>query len=219
MKEEIIRLIEKEKLIVIVRGVEEDALIPLAEAMYEGGVRLLELTYDASGKKTDQEIARNIAMLSAHFKDRMWIGAGTVLKEEQVHLTKAVGGHFVISPDVNPAVIQTTNGMGMVSIPGALTPTEAQMAHRSGADFVKLFPMDALGPSYLKAIRAPLSHIRFLAVGGIDETNIAAYVKAGACGFGIGSNIVRKELLANKDYVALRLLAEQYVKAVEIAGV
>ena len=180
MRNEIIRLIEKEKLIVIVRGIETEKLIPLAEAMYAGGVRLLEITYDATGKRSDEETAEQIALLVNHFAGRMCIGAGTVLTEKQVILTKNAGGLFIISPDTNPHVIAKTKACDMVSIPGAFTPTEAQMAHRSGADFVKLFPMDSLGADYLKAIKAPLSHIRFLAVGGINEMNMSSYQKAGA---------------------------------------
>ena len=211
MRNEIIHLIEKEKLIVIVRGVEKEKLIPLAQAMYDGGVRLLELTYDATGKRSDEETAEQIALLAKHFAGKMYIGAGTVLTEKQVVLTKNAGGLFVISPDTNPIVIAETKACEMVSIPGALTPTEAQTAHRSGADFVKLFPMDSLGADYLKAIKAPLSHIRFLAVGGIDEMNMASYRKAGACGFGVGSNIISKKLLADEDYPALQKLAQTYV--------
>ena len=210
-----IRLIEEEKLIVIVRGAEKEKLIPLAEAMYEGGVRLLEITYDATGKTPDFQTAENIAALVKHFNGRMQIGAGTVLTENQVELTYKAGGKFIISPDTNTEVIQKTKNLGLVSIPGALTPTEVQAAYRAGADFVKLFPMDSLGAAYLKAIKAPLSHIRFLAVGGIDENNIALYKKAGVHGFGIGSNIVRKDLLARGDYHALTMLAQKYVSEIK----
>ena len=103
----------------------------------------------------------------------------------------------------------------MISIPGAFTPTEAQAAHLAGADFVKIFPLDCMGSSYLKAIRAPLSHIGFLAVGGINEHNIPEYKKAGACGFGVGSNIIDKKLLENEDYAALTKLAEAYIAALQ----
>ena len=208
-----IDLIKRERLIVIVRGVEREKLIPLAEAMYAGGVRFLELTYSANGAVSDEETAARIGALKAHFGDRMHIGAGTVLTEEQVELTHSAGGEFIISPDVNPAVIQRTKALGMVSMPGALTPTEVQSAHRAGADFVKLFPISELGAGYVKAIRAPLSHVNLLAVGGIDLTNIKDYLAAGACGFGVGSNITDKRLLAANDFAAITHLAEQYVRA------
>ena len=215
MREQTIRTIEKEKLIVIVRGVEREYLIPLAEAMYAGGIRLLEITYDASGRISDEETASEIALLTAHFGERMLIGAGTVLTEKQAALTKRAGGCFIISPNTDQNVIARTRALEMVSIPGALTPTEVQAAHLAGADFVKLFPLDAMGADYLKAIAAPLSHIKFLAVGGVNETNMEKYWKAGAKGFGIGSNIVNKAWIREGNYEAITALARVYVSAVQ----
>lgn len=213
MKRETIAAIEKEKLIVILRRIPEHKLLPLAQAMYEAGIRLIEITYDATGTVTDEETARHIALLVSRFKGKMHVGAGTVLTEAQVELTKKARGTFIISPNTDADVIRRTNALGLVSVPGAFTPTEAQQAHLLGADFVKLFPMDAMGASYLKALRAPLSHIRFLAVGGINENNIAEYRRAGACGFGIGSGIVPRTALESEDYAAVKALARRYLLA------
>lgn len=214
MREQIIKSIEENKLIAIVRNVKREQLIPLAQAMYDGGIKLLEITYDSKGKITDEETARNIELLANKFDGKMYIGAGTVLNLKQVELTHNAGGRFIISPDTCVEVIHKTRDLNMVSIPGALTPTEMQLAHRSGADFVKIFPITGLGINYLKAIKAPLGHIKFLAVGGIDENNISDYLKAGACGFGIGSNIIDKELLKNNDYKSLTSLAKKYVSSI-----
>ena len=123
MRSRVIEAIEREKIIVIVRGVAADKLIPLAEAMYEGGIRLLEVTYSADGSVSDEETAKNIEMLSKHFEGRMYIGAGTVITEKQVELTKKAGGKFIISPDTYENVIRKTRELDMVSMPGALTPT------------------------------------------------------------------------------------------------
>ena len=207
----ILETVEKEKIIVIVRGVEKEKILPLAEAMYSGGIRLMEITYGRGNAET----AENIKMLKKHFCEAMYIGAGTVLTEEQTELTKAAGGEFIISPDTVPSVIKKTKELGMVSMPGAYTPSEIQLAHTSGADFVKIFPAVSLGPEYIKAVKAPLSHIKLLAVGGIDENNIKSYLKAGACGFGIGSNIVDKKLIANNDFKGITELAKRYVAAVQ----
>ncbi len=211
MRDKIIESVLAEKLIVIVRGVEKSKLIPLAEAMYEGGIRLLEVTYDATGKVSDEETAANIKTLADHFGDRMYIGAGTVISPKQVELTKAAGGLFIISPDTNPEVIQKTRELGMVSMPGALTPSEMQLAHRNGADFVKVFPAADMGIGYIKAVKAPLSHLKMLAVGGIHDGNIPDYLKAGVYGVGVGSNIIDKKLLAAEDYAGITKLAEKYV--------
>lgn len=215
MREEVVKAIEKDKLIVIVRGVERDKLIPLAEAMYEGGIRLLEVTYSADGKVSDADTAENIRMLCEHFAGRMHIGAGTVLKPEQVERTKKAGGEFIISPDTCEEVIRRTRELDMVSMPGTLTPTEIQTAHKAGADFVKLFPITNLGSGYVKAVRAPLCHIRMTAVGGVDQSNMKEYLKAGVCGFGVGSNIVDKKMLAAEDYAGITALAKEYVEALQ----
>ncbi len=210
MRNEVIKWVENEKIVVIIRGVAKDKLIPLAEAMYDGGIRLLEVTYSANGAVSDEDTAANIKMLAEHFEGRMFIGAGTVLTEKQVELTKEAGGKFIISPDTNPDVIRKTRELGMVSMPGALTPSEITAADRAGADFVKLFPITNMGTDYVKAIKAPLSHVKLLAVGGVDENNMADYYKAGACGFGIGSNIVNKKLIDANDFAAITELAKKY---------
>jgi 2-dehydro-3-deoxyphosphogluconate aldolase/(4S)-4-hydroxy-2-oxoglutarate aldolase len=215
MNKELIKQIEKEKIIVIVRGVESEKLIPLAEAIYNGGIHFLEITYSANSSVSDEETAENIKLLASHFKDRMHIGAGTVLTEKQVELTYQAGGEFIISPDTNPEVIKKTKSLGMLSMPGALTPTEVQIAHRSGADFVKLFPVTNLGVGYIKAVKAPLSHIKFLAVGGINLDNINEYLSAGVSGFGIGTNITDKEMIKNNDFEGITKLAKKYVEAVK----
>ncbi len=214
MCEEIIKTIEQEKLIVIVRGIQKEKLIPLAEAMYKGGVRLLEVTYSANKKVSDEETAENIKALAEHFEGRMYIGAGTVLTEKQVELTAKAGGKFIISPDTYEAVIKKTCELGLVSMPGALTPSEIQAAHRYGADFVKMFPITNMGVEYVKAVKAPLSHIRLLAVGGIDENNMSEYLRAGVCGFGIGSNIVNKKLIDADDFDGIAKLAKKYTTGI-----
>ena len=213
-KEAVLAAIAEEKLIVIVRGVPADRLIPLAEAMYAGGVRLLEVPYSADGRVSDGETAEEIGMLVSQFAGRMYIGAGTVLTERQVELTAAAGGRFIISPNTSAAVIARTRALGLVSLPGAMTPTEIEAAHEAGADLVKLFPAGALGPDYLKAVRAPLSHIGLLAVGGVDEKNAAEYLAAGALGIGVSSGIVDQGLLASGDLAGITRLAAAYKEAV-----
>lgn len=215
MREKIIKEVEDKKIVVIVRGVEREKLVPLAEAMYAGGIRLIEITYDATGKISDEQTAQNIALLAKHFEGRMYIGAGTVITEKQVELTKEAGGKFIISPDTYENVIRKTVELDMVSMPGALTPTEIQAAHRYGADFVKLFPVTNLGIGYVKAVKAPLSHIKLLAVGGIDEKNMKDYLSAGVCGFGIGSSIVDKKLIEKGDFEGITNLAKEFLKAIE----
>lgn len=215
MENNILQFIEKEKIIVIVRGMTGDKLIPLAQAMYDGGIRLLEITYSADKSVSDKETAANIRALKNYFGEKMRIGAGTVLSEKQVELTKAAGGEFIISPDTVPSVIKKTKELNMISMPGALTPSEITLAHNSGADFVKVFPATVLGTDYIKAVKAPLSHINLLAVGGINVGNMEEYFNAGVCGFGIGGNIVDKKLLADNNYEGIAELAKKYVSVIQ----
>ena len=214
VKSEVIKAIENEKIIVIVRGVESEKLIPLCEAIYQGGIRLLELTFDASKKVADEQIAKNIKILADKFQGKMLIGAGTVLEESQVELTKQAGGCFIISPNTDEKIIKKTTELGLVSMPGALTPSEIMQAHNYGADFVKLFPASNFGPEYVKAVKAPLSHIKLTVVGGINENNMESYIKSGASGFGVGANIVNKTYIENNEFDKIVTLAKKYVEVV-----
>ena len=213
--EKVINEILDKKVIVILRGVARDELIPLAEALYEGGIRLMEITYNANGTPSDAETAENIRLLAEHFDGRMLIGAGTVIRREQVELTRAAGGKFIISPDTDPEIIKYTKELGLVSIPGALTPSEITLANRSGADFIKLFPISSLGTKYVKAIRAPLSHVRMLAVGGVNVDNMSEYFNAGICGIGAGyKNIADAELFEKRDYAAITEKVKSFLEVV-----
>jgi len=213
MIEHVIKKIEEEKIITIVRGVAREKLIPLAQAMYDGGICFVECTYDTSGKIKDEEIAENIRMLAEHFDGKMYVGAGTVLTEKQVVLTKKAGGKFIISPDTTPDIIRKTKEEGLVSIPGAFTPSEIAAAKRAGADFIKVFPVDALGPKYIKDMMAPLSTCKLLAVGGINEKNMSEYYTAGAVGFGIGSGVVNKKSIEIGDFKTITGYAKSYSDA------
>ena len=212
--EHVINAIRQHKLIAIVRGFSGEELMGAAEALYLGGVRLLEVTFDQSGKIPDSETAENIRLLRNNFEGKLLIGAGTVMNESQVLAAKEAGAEYIISPDVNGAVIKKTKALGMVSIPGALTPTEIVTAYTLGADFVKLFPAGDLGLSYIKSVRAPLSHIPMLAVGGVSVNNIRDFLDTGISGVGIGSAIVNKSLIKNGDFEGLTELAREFTKQI-----
>ncbi len=215
MKRDVVKSIEDNKIIAIIRGIDEDKLIDTVNALYDGGIRLVEVTFDRTKKVSYEETASAIGMLSKEFEGRMYIGAGTVTEKEQVKLVKEAGGTFIISPDTYKEVIKTTNELDMVSIPGALTPSEITKAVRAGADFVKLFPIGELGVSYVKAVKAPLKDVKMLAVGGIDENNIKDYTSSGVLGFGIGSGIIKKDLIDNGKFDEMTALAKMYVDAVK----
>jgi 2-dehydro-3-deoxyphosphogluconate aldolase/(4S)-4-hydroxy-2-oxoglutarate aldolase len=152
--------------------------------------------------------------IAEEFEGRMLVGAGTVTTPELVEMAADAGAKYIISPDTNLDVIRRTLKYGLVSIPGAMTPTEIMAAHNAGADFVKLFPSGNLGVDYIKAIRAPISHIRLLAVGGINENNIRQFLDAGMCGAGIGSNLVNGRWIENAEYDKIANAAKMLVSAI-----
>ena len=147
----------------------------------------------------------------------MLVGAGTVTTPELVTRTRDAGGQFIISPDTNPAVIARTRELELVSMPGAMTPSEILAAHAAGADLVKLFPAAALGPAYLKAVRSPISHVRIMAVGGINEKNAAEFLKAGAVGLGVGGNLANRQWIADGAFEKITQTAQALVTAVRTA--
>ena len=201
------------KILLIVRGYTAGQLVRIGEAAYAGGIREMEVTFDQRKIVPDSETARMITALAEAFRGRMHVGAGTVMTPEQVRIAGEAGAEFIVSPDSCEPVIAETRRLCLVSMPGAFTATEAAMAHRWGADFVKLFPGGALGPKYLKDLATPLSHIRFLAVGGVTLENIRAYGQAGAKGYGISTGIIRREWVEAEDYAAITGQTRRYYAA------
>ncbi|MBQ8284468.1 MAG: bifunctional 4-hydroxy-2-oxoglutarate aldolase/2-dehydro-3-deoxy-phosphogluconate aldolase [Clostridia bacterium] len=214
-REEIIKDVEKNKIIVIMRGFTQEQLINTVEAMWKGGIRLVEVTYDQSGRVSDETTASNIQALSKRFAGRVRVGAGTVLTERQVELAYKAGAEFIISPDCYEKVIRKTRELGMVSMPGAFTPTEVANAYRYGADFVKLFPNSEVKISYLKALTAPLSHIKFLSVGGVNAENMLEYFAAGAKGIGVGTGILDERVVARGDYKEITRRAQLFTEKID----
>ncbi|MBR5438678.1 MAG: bifunctional 4-hydroxy-2-oxoglutarate aldolase/2-dehydro-3-deoxy-phosphogluconate aldolase [Clostridia bacterium] len=193
MRSDVIKQIEQNKIIAIMRGIETDDAVRVAEALYKGGIKLVEVTFNQSDKNSFIQTANAIKAIKTAMEGKMCVGAGTVITVEQLQLARDAGAEYIISPDTDEDIIKKTVEMGLVSIPGAYTATEAKKAYNAGADFVKLFPCASV--SYLKALKAPLSHIKYLAVGGVDLSNAKEYMQAGASGIGVGS------LLINKDWI------------------
>ena len=216
MREQIIQKVLDKKIVAIVRGVYGEDCVNLARALCEGGIELLEVTFDQSKPESLNRTSDTIRQLVKALGDKMIFGAGTVTTLEMLELARNAGAQFVVSPDTNEEVIKATVAAGMVSMPGALTPTEIVTAHRYGADFVKLFPAGTQGTAYFKAVTAPLNHIRLLAVGGVNEKNIADFMAAGAVGAGVGGNLVNKTWIANGEFDKITALAKEFT---EKAGV
>lgn len=193
MREQIIRRIEEKKIIAIVRGYTVEECIDLASALYEGGIELMEVTFPQTSHEEMLQTVGIIRKLRESLGDKMEFGAGTVTSVSMVKMAKDAGATFIISPDTDKKVIKATIRHGMVSIPGALTPTEMKKAYDWGADFVKVFPANEFGPSYFKTVGTPLSQIKMLAVGGVNETTVNEYLLAGASGVGVAGCLFNKE--------------------------
>jgi len=211
-REKVVRDLIEKKIIVILRGFGGETLKKTVSAMVEGGIRFVEITFDQSGRTSDEEIAADIRMLCEAFGEDLHVGAGTVLTEEQTIIAADAGAQYIVSPDSYEPVIRKTRELGLVSIPGAFTPTEAANAHRWGADFIKLFPNAEVKPSYIRTVSLPLSHIRFLAVGGVTSENMQEYLKNGATGLGVATAIADKKLIDAGDFQGITEKALRFTK-------
>lgn len=213
--ENIVELVRQTKVVAIVRGL-ESGYVQLAQALYDGGIRAIEVTFNQKDPVAWNQTTNAIRQIKAELGDKMAVGAGTVTTVELVQLAHDAGAEFIVSPDVNEDVIHKTKELGMVSMPGAMTPTEIAQAHGAGADFVKVFPAGVLGKQYIKAVRGPLNHIALLAVGGVSEKNAGEFIAAGCTGVGVGGNLVNKEWIAAGEFVKITALAKELCESVII---
>ena len=203
----ILSQILENKLIAIIRGAQPADVVRIAEALYSGGIRILEITMNSEAP------LRVIKAVSDVLGDKMIIGAGTVLDAESAKQAVAAGARFILSPIANSDIIKTAKDIGAVSIPGAFTPTEIYNAYKNGGDIIKVFP--AISPSYIKDISGPLPQIKLLPTGGINLENILEYKKAGAAGFGIGSALADTKKEITRDYLLqLTDKAKKFVAAI-----
>jgi 2-dehydro-3-deoxyphosphogluconate aldolase / (4S)-4-hydroxy-2-oxoglutarate aldolase len=198
---DVLSTIKHEKMIAIIRGSEPSDALAIAKALYEGGVRAIEITLNSPGALSSIEKVRS------ELGDDLAVGAGTVLDPESARSALLSGAQFILSPSLNRDTILMTKRYGAVSIPGAFTPTEILEAFESGGDIIKVFPASSLGPGFVKDIHGPLPQIPLLPTGGIDLTNIAEYIEKGAAGVGLGSSLVNSKEAVTDEY--LRKLTEK----------
>ncbi len=204
--------IKEQGLMVLFRGI-DGALIPnLLQAIYKGGVRMVEFTFDPSDPDTATKTAEVIEKACQTMGNNMLVGAGTVIDETYAVAAARAGAKFLVSPDTNPSIISLTKKLGLVSIPGALTPTEVMTAYRAGADIVKLFPITKDDIGYLTNITRPLSHVPFLCTGGVNPDTIGSFFAAGACAVGTGVSILKPDLIATRDFDAIAELTKLHIE-------
>lgn len=215
MRENVIQAILQHKIIAIVRGMRSDEVLKIADALYAGGIRLMEVTFNQKDTDSFHCTADAIRSVCQKYGTEMIIGAGTVTSTALVELAKQAGAEYIVSPDTDESVIHRTAELGMVSLPGAFTASEAKAAHNAGADFVKLFPCVDNAPAYLKALCSPLNHIRFLAVGGVNADNCMDFIRAGAVGVGVGGCLVNRKWVQEGRYDLITTEAQRFVRQLQ----
>lgn len=193
-------------LVAIIRADSGEQLASVAEALYEGGIDVIEVTFTVPG------VLDILAAVRQRLGQQILLGAGTVLDAESARAALLAGAEFIVAPNVNPDVIRLCRRYSKVVMPGAFTPTEVVTAWEKGADFVKIFPADVGGPAYLKALKGPLPQVRFLPTGGVNLETLPDFVRAGAAAVGLGSALVEKQAVAEGNLQRIRELAARYVE-------
>jgi len=209
-RQEVMARIREWKLVAVVRSTAEQ-VAPVVDALLEGGVRAIEITFSVP------RAPEMIAMVKSRFGDRVLLGAGTVLDTEKAADAIAAGARYIVAPNTNFDVVRLCNERDIAVMPGAFTPTEVAAAWQGGADCVKLFPAESLGIPYLKALRAPMPDVPLMPTGGVDVDNAADWLRAGAVALGVGSKLVRKDALASGDYGLITETGRKFMAAIREA--
>lgn len=210
-KQEIIEQLLNPGVIAVVRAKRADQAVPLAEALVAGGVIAVEITM------TTPHALAAIKEASSKLGNRALIGVGTVLDEATCQAAIDAGAEFVVSPICRRELVPIAQKAGKPIMLGSYTPTEAQLAHEAGSDFIKIFPADTLGPNYIKALRAPLPHLKIVPTGGVDLKTIGDFFKAGVAAVGAGSSLISKEVLEKDDWATLTKTAAVFAQAARAA--
>jgi 2-dehydro-3-deoxyphosphogluconate aldolase / (4S)-4-hydroxy-2-oxoglutarate aldolase len=195
-------------IVVVIRTPTFELVAPVVEALVSGGVLAVEVTM------TVPDALRALRDVQGRFGNRILLGAGTILNAPQCKAAIDAGAQYVISPVTKLEIVEAAHALDKPVMLGAYTPTEAQLAHEAGADFIKIFPADKLGPGYIKSIRAPLPHLRIVPTGGVDLQTAPEFLKAGCAALGVGSSLLTAEILKTKNWTELTRLAAQFVEVV-----
>jgi 2-dehydro-3-deoxyphosphogluconate aldolase/(4S)-4-hydroxy-2-oxoglutarate aldolase len=196
-------------IVAVVRSLDSQQLVEVVRALADGGVTVVEITMtvpDALG------VLRQVRQALG---DRVLLGAGTILDPETARAALLAGAEYLVAPTVNFDVIRLCQRYSKLVMPGAFTPTEILTAWEAGADIVKVFPAEVVGPAFFKAMRGPLPQVRLMPTGGVDLSTAADFLRAGACCLGLGSQLVEPRAVAERNFERIRDLARQYVTIVQ----
>ena len=213
--QEVKQLFLDEKLVAICRTLPTEKLGNVAKALVKGGVKILEITIDQMAQDPAAVLKEAMQTVRDAVGDQLCLGCGTVLNCDQLQMAYDAGAVFYLSPNFKADVVKKAKEMGLVAIPGALTPTEIVDAWEAGADIVKLFPADDMGYHYIWNLKGPLPHIPLLASGGVNPDTIPTYLEYGVAAVGTGVSIINRDMLAADDYEGIAQLAKKHVDAVK----
>lgn len=201
-KQKVINEIESSKVVAVVRLPDSSLFEPVAQAIYDGGIRAIEITMTVPGALSalEQAIPR--------LPSGLVFGVGSVLDAKTVNKAVNTGASFVVSPVMKKEIIDSCKTLEIAVMPGAFTPTEIQTAWEWGADIIKVFPADILGMNFFKGVKAPLPHLKLMPTGGVSLTNAGEWISAGACAVGVGSALLDRESIRNKNFDQIRKNAE-----------
>jgi 2-dehydro-3-deoxyphosphogluconate aldolase / (4S)-4-hydroxy-2-oxoglutarate aldolase len=208
-KIEVLRKITASGLVAVIRAENPDQAARIAEACGLGEVAALEITFTVPGA------SGVIEHLAKRFADKILLGAGTVLDPETARIALLAGAQFVVSPAVNPDTARLCNRYQVPYMPGAGTIGEVIAAMECGADIVKVFPGEILGPAFVKAVKGPLPQAQLMPTGGVTLRNVSEWIKAGAVAVGVGGNLTAGA--KNGDFTSITQLAKQFVKQIKEA--
>jgi 2-dehydro-3-deoxyphosphogluconate aldolase/(4S)-4-hydroxy-2-oxoglutarate aldolase len=211
-KEEIVKTISECGLIPVVRTTDAQQALKVADALQKGGAPIIEITMTVPGALSVlEELSRSVS-------DTVILGAGTVLDGETARMAVLAGAQFIVAPTLDEKTIKVCNRYSRPVVPGALTPTEILRAWELGADFVKVFPADAVGgPSYIKSVKAPLPQVALVPTGGVDIYTAPEFIKAGAAAVGAGGALIKKKFLAEENYDGLVRHTKDFLNAIKNA--
>jgi len=208
-KETHLRQVLDSGIVAVVRSPDSQQLVEVARALADGGVSVVEITM------TVPDALDVVRQVRKALGDRLLLGAGTILDPETARAALLAGAEFLVAPTVNLDVIRLCQRYDRLVMPGAFTPTEILAAWEAGADIVKVFPADVVGPAFFKAMRGPLPQVRLMPTGGVDLTTAASFLQAGACCLGVGGQLVESKAVAEGNFDRIRDLARQYVAIVK----
>lgn len=205
----------EKKIIVVCRGISEEEIVNVSKAMYDGGIRFMEVPFNQAEPGTFASTANKIKLVKEALNGKMHVGAGTVITMEQFEIARNAGTEIIVSPTMEEDVIAATKKAGLISMPGCATPSEMTKAYKLGADLIKLFPASAVNLKVIKEIRVPLNHLPLVCFGGVSAENIEEVLATGVIGVGMASSILDKQALKDKDYAKITALASEITSKIK----